>query len=217
MFMRLQQTMTTDSFLRHIRQTPIRHRDEGNVESIRNCTSSNLYLQIGDGATLLPSDVNSKGYYTFPQDAAISEACVKLTGNDETLTYEFVLEICRMLAQSREGYFQSDHLCAKSLPLFMLVLENDVQAVRFQAAVSPTEIIYFSAANASPLAVHATPVGPHGARQFSLPLTRTRRLAASSRLLSRPAPRPRLRPRSRKAPRPRSIHGTQHSRSSTDP
>ncbi|KAJ9117263.1 hypothetical protein QFC20_000409 [Naganishia adeliensis] len=134
MFMRLLHTMKTDSLLKLIRQTPIRHWDNGKVESIRCSTSSSLYLQIGDGATLLPSDVNAKGYYTFPSNTAMSEACVRLPRDDETPTYDFVLELCRILAQSREGYFESDHLCAKSLPMLMMVLENEAQTERFKSA-----------------------------------------------------------------------------------
>lgn len=128
--------MKTDSLLKLMRQTPIRHWDESSVESIRYNTSPSLFLQLGDGVTLLPSDVNVKGYYTIPQNMPISEACVRLPNNDETPTYDFLLELCRILAQSREGYFDTDHCCAKSLPMMMLVLENEAQTERFKTSVS---------------------------------------------------------------------------------
>lgn len=206
MYMRLQQTMRTDSFLKLIRQTPIRHYDKDRVKSVRNSTSSNLYLQIGNGAKLLPSVVNAKGYYTFPQDAAISEACVKLPQNE--VTYELVLELCRILAQSREGYFECDHLCAKSLPMLMMVLENDGQAEQFKEAVSLLEMLCLLLAYASSLIVYTTSAGSSGARQLSLSSCRARSMAPSSCLLPCPSPRPRLCPCVRQASRPRRIHGT---------
>jgi hypothetical protein len=137
MFMRLSQTMKTDSFLNFIRQTPMRHWDSASEDSIRCNTSSCLFLQLGDGVTLLPSGVNSRGYYDIPYNMPISEACVRLPQTEEPApTYDFLLELCRILAQSREGYFDSDHRCAKQLPMMMLVLESEEQAERFKVAVS---------------------------------------------------------------------------------
>lgn len=134
--MRLSQTMKTSSLLDLIRQTPLRHWDESSVSTVRWNTSSTLFLEVDSGVTLLPDVVNTKGYYTIPNDMPIIEACLRLPKVDEPMpTYDFLLELCRMLAQSREGYFDTDHRCAKSLPMLMLVLENETQTEQFQSAV----------------------------------------------------------------------------------
>jgi hypothetical protein len=128
--------MKTSNLIRLIRQTPLRHWDEETVSDIRLNTSSSLFLELDSGVTLLPDAVNAKGYYPIPNDMPIIEACLRLPKVDEPIpTYDFLLEICRMLAQSREGYFDTDHRCAKSLPLLMLVLENEVQTEQFKTAV----------------------------------------------------------------------------------
>lgn len=210
--MRLLHTMKTDSLLKLIRQTPIRHWDNGKVESIRCSTSSSLYLQIGDGATLLPSDVNAKGYYPFPSNTAMSEVCVRLPRDDETPTYDFMLELCRILAQSREGYFESDHLCAKSLPMLMMVLENEAQTERFKSAVSRVEVTSFAMLSLFVSIVYTTLAGSYGTRQLSLSTRRPRRIPASRCILPRTALGPCLCTCTRQTSGPRSLHRTQHPR-----
>ncbi|GHJ88589.1 hypothetical protein NliqN6_4991 [Naganishia liquefaciens] len=135
MIMRLSHTMKTGHFLRLIRDTPLRHWDETGGNAVRCETSSSLFLEIDSDVTLLSDIVNPNGYYTIPNDTPIVEVCLRLPIKDDTMpTYEFLLELGRIIAQSREGYFDTDHRCAKSLPMLMLVLENERQAEQLQSA-----------------------------------------------------------------------------------
>lgn len=136
MIMRLSQSMKTGHFLRLIRDTPLRHWAGSGGSAVRRDTSSSLFLEIDSDVTLLSDVVNAKGYYPIPNGTPIVEVCLRLPGQDESVpTYDFLLELCRMVAQSREGYFDSDHRCAKLLPMMMLVLENEEQAEQLQGAV----------------------------------------------------------------------------------
>ena len=172
--MRLSHTMKTGHFLRLIRDTPLRHWDGTGGNAVRCETSSSLFLEIDSDVTLLSDIVNPNGYYTIPNDTPIVEVCLRLPIKDDTMpTYEFLLELGRIIAQSREGYFDTDHRCAKSLPMLMLVLENERQAEQLQSAVC----VVMSFSSISLLTSFARPVYKALAaspRARQLPFTRPR-------------------------------------------